>query len=152
MEIILNNYKAINQIIDVELNKVSNKERQDLKQDILYKLCKLAAKEKITYIKALTRLVSKSTVVDYYRFINANTRPKFQTIEIEDVRAPGVGYEVSDIKTDYVTSRDRFSKSDIKILDLILYGDIFPADVAGMVKVHRSTVYRATKKLKDLCR
>lgn len=153
MDVITENFIIINRVIDRELYNVDFGTREDLKQDVLFKLCKIANRESIAYIKALTKIVARSSICDYYRHkkvVYAITPPPSNSFNLEDVGASNIEYELVELQTDYKVNRNKFSKCDKKILDLILLKEVSSCDVVGMIGVHRTTVYRAIRKLRCL--
>ncbi len=64
------------------------------------------------------------------------------------------GFKLADVKVDYLSNRNRFTKQEQRIINFMLFTeegmDMKPAETAHYLDIHKSHACRAVKKLREL--
>lgn len=165
-------------IFDFELRHVNPQDREDIMQTALLKLF-IALKNKRDQpdeylnsenVGGLLRTIARCTVIDYYRkrknLIEANSFAVHWNDGYDEKSHSGStkyfhvsyhehGYEVSEIRNDYYTHRERFTPQEKRVIDYLLEemegaGELL-SEISVKLNVHKSHATRALQKLRKIC-
>ncbi|MFC7561289.1 hypothetical protein ACFQY3_23690 [Paenibacillus farraposensis] len=70
------------------------------------------------------------------------------------VQVNDYGFKLTEVKVDYLSNRNRFTKQEQRILNFMLFTeegmDMKPTEIAHYLDIHKSHACRAVKKLREL--
>lgn len=164
--------KSMTKIFGYELSRVSPQDREDVKQNCILEILKALRKnDNIPAEKfpSYCHTIIKRTIVDYYRKNNRHVErysflvhyndgaddEKGSTVDCFTAKSVDTGYEMVDLRTDYLHNRDAFSKSERRILDYMLFNEYAMGmtikEITDFLQIHKANGSRAIKKLRQLC-
>ena len=158
--------------LNYALQKVDYQDREDVKQEVLLKILKAARRrphllnDDMQELVAYSQHIIQGTIADYYKARNNKPNVKYfayyERRQDTDLGSPTeffilpmreYGYDLSEIRMDYLRHRRKFTKNDRKVLDFLLFDPLGPdlnkSELAEKVKVHKSSVTRAVQNFRE---
>lgn len=169
------NLDILKPIFDFELFKVKAQDKEDVKQTAILNI--LTALEKYDSgqlphdkLFSFAQVIVKRTVVDYYRRVNRKIEQNSTSVNwcdnVDEETGSGgadafnttvedYGYEVADIRLDYLNNAHKFTPQERRIVEYMLFnkegeGMELP-EVYKKLGIHKSHGARALKKLREVC-
>lgn len=164
---------SMHKIFSFELFKVKAQDREDVKQECVIRIMKALKTEKVdgSKLTSFFQTLIKRTVVDYHRHANRKIDQYSDTVFFCDgfgdgegfdaadetftaVETDETGYGVADIKVDFELNRHKFTPTEQKVIEYMLYNSEGMAmnlvEIAAELHINKSHSTRAFKKLKEI--
>lgn len=161
----------LNHIFEHILNKqVRYDDREDVKSDAVLRILEEVHKNSIkTNFISFAHTVIQRTVIEYYRkknrmIVKNSTSVNFcdgvdkdvgSTVDFFSYKIEDKGYEMSDVRTDYLNNIGLFTKTEQLVMNELLFNkdcyDMKMSEISRRLGLDKSHATRAFKKLRKLC-
>ncbi|ALA07269.1 putative DNA-directed RNA polymerase subunit sigma-24 [Brevibacillus phage SecTim467] len=161
---------SLNPILNLCLKDINRRDREDVKQDAIVRVLTVINKGVIKKnLFNCLRTVIQRTVFDYYRkknrmivqnsvlvnYSDGADEEKGSTIDTFSHESVEMGYELSEVKNDYLNNISKFTPQQRRVIDFMLFTeegmDMRPTEISNLLGLDKSHASRAMKMLKQVC-